>query len=325
MGEVTNNIAMSITLTAMERAEIAALAGKLADTPPQALDDPKWMSAARSTSADLPSRVREIVREYRHDPGPDGLLLIRNLPVEESALRPTPTVPESVERVATAAAAVQVLIAQELGEVCAYRAEKTGALVQNVVPVPGQEDMQGNAGSVMLEMHVENAFHELRPDYISLLCLRNDHDNKAALRTACIRRALRLVPDSSRELLHEPRYHTDAPASFGGRANGGSPHPVLNGDREDPNVRVDFVSTQPDDEEAARAMADLSRAVADVTIAVVLQPGTLVFADNRLALHGRTAFRPRYDGRDRWLHRVFVQMDGRRSRVSREANGHVLT
>jgi L-asparagine oxygenase len=36
------------------------------------------------------------------------------------------------------------------------------------------------------------------------------------------------------------------------------------------------------------------------------------------------AFTPRYDGADRWLHRVFVHLDGRRSRPHRPGNGSVL-
>jgi L-asparagine oxygenase len=41
-------------------------------------------------------------------------------------------------------------------------------------------------------------------------------------------------------------------------------------------------------------------------------------------VHGRVAFTPRYDGYDRWLHRVFVHLDHRRSRPARPANGAVL-
>ena len=46
--------------------------------------------------------------------------------------------------------------------------------------------------------------------------------------------------------------------------------------------------------------------------------------DNRVTVHGRTAFRPRYDGRDRWLQRTFVAADLRRSREYRPGDGYVL-
>lgn len=55
--------------------------------------------------------------------------------------------------------ALQVrLVACGLGDLAAYRAEKSGALVQDVVPVPGRERFSGNAGSALLTFHNENAF-----------------------------------------------------------------------------------------------------------------------------------------------------------------------
>ncbi|MEV7899952.1 clavaminate synthase, partial [Streptomyces cyaneofuscatus] len=40
---------------------------------------------------------------------------------------------------------------------------------------------------------------------------------------------------------------------------------------------------------------------------------------------GRTPFTPRYDGNDRWLHRVFIHTDSRRSRARRSGGGHVVS
>ncbi|MBY8851239.1 hypothetical protein K7G98_24000, partial [Saccharothrix sp. MB29] len=126
------------------------------------------------------------------------MLLVRGLPVDPARLPPTPARPGSVQRTATVPASSAVLVALHLGEPMAFREEKSGALVQDVVPVPGMEETQGNAGSVPLTMHVENAFHPDRPDYVGLLCLRNDHDNVAGLRVASVRRALRLLPERER-------------------------------------------------------------------------------------------------------------------------------
>lgn len=54
------------------------------------------------------------------------------------------------------------------------------------------------------------------------------------------------------------------------------------------------------------------------------EPGNLVFVDNRIVLHGRAPYPPRYDGRDRWLQRIFVHLDNRWSRAFRPGNGPVL-
>ncbi len=316
---------MAITLTDAERRELRALAERLAGTEPRLIDDAGWITAARALAIRLPERLRLTLREYRHDPGGRGVLLVRNLPFEEAELPPTPSVPESVESAATIPAAVQVLISLQLGEIGAFRSEKGGALVQNVVPVPGLETFQGNAGSTVLEMHVENAFHANRPDFVGLMCLRNDHRDQARLRTACIRPALDLIDDKTDRLLHEPRFVTEPPPSFGGRDEAAEPHAVLTGDRVDPDVRVDFTSTHPLDDEAAGAMERLQHAFAEVAEELLLQQGDLALVDNRLALHGRSSFVPRYDGRDRWLHRTFIHLDARRTRARRPDGGHVLT
>jgi L-asparagine oxygenase len=314
---------LSITLTEGERKDLEFVAARAAATPPRLVDDPGWIATARALSCRLPPRLSEELRRFRHDPGSDGLVLLRNLPVGDS-LRATPSTPGSVERTATRAAAVQVLITLDLGEVVAFRNEKAGALVQNVVPVPAHEQQQSNAGSTRLEMHVENAFHAHRPDLVALLCLRNDHEDRAGLRIASIRRAAVLLPDEVRRVLARPRFRTEPPPSFG-RADGAAPaHAVLTGAREDPDVRVDFSATCPLDDDAAYAMEALREAFEQVARTVVLSPGDLALVDNRLAIHGRTAFTPRYDGNDRWLYRTFIHLNHRASRASRDGNGSIL-
>jgi L-asparagine oxygenase len=93
---------------------------------------------------------------------------------------------------------------------------------------------------------------------------------------------------------------------------------------DDPDLRVDFNATKPLDERAADALSRLRTTMMDAATSLVLAPGELVFVDNRLVAHGRTDFEPRYDGKDRWLHRTFVHLDHRRSRAHRADNGSVL-
>ena len=54
-------------------------------------------------------------------------------------------------------------------------------------------------------------------------------------------------------------------------------------------------------------------------------PGDLAILDNRVTVHGRTPFRPRYDGADRWVQRTFVIADLRRSGDHRARDGYVIT
>lgn len=121
-----------------------------------------------------------------------------------------------MQRTASPAAAAMAAVMLQLGEVIAYRSEKSGALVQDVVPVPGRERQQSNAGSVRLQLHTENAFHHHRPDYVGLLCVREDPTGDARLCTASIRRALPMLSRDARQALSEQRFMTEPPPSFGG-------------------------------------------------------------------------------------------------------------
>jgi L-asparagine oxygenase len=314
---------LGLELTSDERSDLAALVARLSDTAPHLVDDAGWQAEARLTSCHIPPRLRAAMRAFRHDAGVDGMLTITNLPIVPGSLPPTPNQPDSVERAATAPAATAMLLGQQLGEVIAYRDEKHGALVQNVVPVATLAKSQSNGGSVPLELHTENAFHPNRPDYIGLLCLRPADQDQVGTQVAAIRNALPLLGDADQAILREPRFVTAAPPSFHSADRSGA-RPVLTGHSDDPDICVDFHATTPVDDAAARALTNLRTALDEVRSDLVLRPGDMVFLDNRLVVHGRVAFSPRYDGNDRWLHRVFVHLDNRRTRARRAGNGSVL-
>ncbi|GGS29722.1 L-asparagine oxygenase [Streptomyces nojiriensis] len=291
------------------------------------VDSAEWVARARDAWEDLPLPLRREVRRFRRHSGPHGTLVIGGLPVDQAALPPTPTVPGSVQRRATISAAVLTMVACGLGEPLAYLAEKSGALVQDVVPVPGQETFHGNAGSVPLSFHTENGFHPHPPDYVVFLCLRADHDRRAGMRIAGIRQALPHLTLASRQTLFEPEFITTPPPSFSPDAAsepGRKPRAVLSGAVEDPDIRMAQLVTAPLTPRAAAALTEFGRACEASARTLRLTPGDLVVIDNRVTVHGRTAFHPRYDGADRWLQRTYVTTDLRRSRDHRPHDGHVL-
>ncbi|XVQ85640.1 TauD/TfdA family dioxygenase [Microbispora siamensis] len=313
----------NVRLSPEDARQMGAVAARVAAATPELVDRPEWVAAARHAWDELPLLLRHTVRAFRRDSGPRGVLLLRGLPVDPSELGPTPMVDGSVQRTATVPAALLVALACGLGDPSAFAAEKTGALVQDVVPVPGREEFQGNSGSVLLSFHTENAFHPHRPDFVMLLCLRGDPEGVAGLRTACVRTVLPLLTARTREVLGDARFVTAAPPSFQCET-ATPPHAVLSGADDDPDIRVDLAATEPLDAEAADALAELAELFDRTALTSRLRPGDLVIVDNRITVHGRTAFHPRYDGRDRWLQRTFVSTDLRRSRPWRPSDGYVL-
>jgi len=307
-----------------DTAALESVARRLITTASGDIDDGKWVDAARSGWEDVPAALRRTIHDFRRHSGPDGHLLLRGLPVPVDELPETPSVSGSVQLEASVPAGLLVTMACGLGEPFAFLAEKSGALVQDVVPVPGNESFQGNEGSVKLTFHNENAFHEHRPDYVLLLCLRQDHEGVAGLRTACIRSVLPYLDPVTLRALFAEEFVTSPPPSFGTAGCSTRPHPVLSGASDDPDLRVDFAATQPLTAHAASALRRLEELFELTAATVLLRPGDMAIVDNRVAVHGRTAFQPHYDGRDRWLQRTFVSVDLRRCRALRPDDGHVL-
>ncbi|MFE0985674.1 TauD/TfdA family dioxygenase [Streptomyces rochei] len=313
-----------VTLNQSDAELVEEIAWKLATQATGRPDDAEWVEAARNAWHEWPATLRKKLSEFRRDSGPDGSMLLRGLPVDSMGLPPTPAVNGSVQREPSLGAAVLLTVACGLGDPGAFRPEKNGALVQDVVPVPGMEEFQGNAGSTLLTFHNENAFHDHRPDFVMLLCLRADHTGRAGLRTACIRRVLPLLSDRTVDALWAPEFITAPPPSFNLSGPGEAAGPVLLGDPSDPDLRVDLAATEPVTERAAEALRELQDRFDATATTHRLVPGELAIVDNRVTVHGRTEFTPRYDGTDRWLQRTFVLTDLRRSRALRPADGYVL-
>ncbi|MEJ8642526.1 TauD/TfdA family dioxygenase [Streptomyces sp. MS1.HAVA.3] len=151
--------------------------------------------------------------------------------------------------------------------------------------------------------------HPLRPDFLGLLCLRQDHDGIAATRVASVREAEALLTEEQRQVLRSPRFQSAYPTSFarnipGPRPTAG-PHPVLFGREGQSFMRFNSHNTTAADAEGKAALEALSAALETVCRDIVLDRGDLVLVDNHIAAHGRSSFTPRYDGADRWLRRCY--------------------
>jgi alpha-ketoglutarate-dependent taurine dioxygenase len=72
-----------------------------------------------------------------------------------------------------------------------------------------------------------------------------------------------------------------------------------------------------DDVEASEALARFERIVDQKIGGVALQPGDIIFLDNFKVVHGRKPFKAYFNGKDRWLKRLNITRDLRKSRDSR--------
>jgi L-asparagine oxygenase len=288
----------------------------------------QFATEAQIRAALLSEPVRRALLHFRRHGSPIGGLLIRDVPTG-----PIPETPSRADQgvgIGLQAAAAMSMIAGALGDQYGFRAELGGNIIQDVLPVAGAEKTQRSVSSdVRLKDHVEMAFADHRSDYVGLLCVRPDHERVAGTTLSSVERLLPQLDITTVQTLREPRYKTTVDESF--LIGGGFGHPiwigpiaVLTDSIERPRLRADFAETEGTDSDAQEALERLRDAVAAAAVTILLEEGDLLLIDNHRAFHGRTSFRARGDGLDRWLLRTFVTKDLSRSEAVRPSDGRIV-
>jgi hypothetical protein len=266
---------------------------------------------------EMPRRLRVFLNAFRLTE-PSGVCLISGYPVDDARVGMTPPHwRKKPDRPYTMEMEFFLnLCGALLGDTIAWSHQRDGLICQDLVPMEGHANkMIGTGSELELVWHTEDASYPYRGDYIGLMCLRN---LDAVPTTFALIDEVPLDLDKV-EVLFEPRF-VFRPDPSHPTDNGGEKAPVLFGDPRSPYVRFDpYCMDRPDTEEARSAMDYLSRAIDEKLTDVALRPGECLFIDNYKAVHGRSSFRARFDGTDRWLKRINVARDLRKSRAVRKA------
>ncbi|EMF00645.1 TauD/TfdA family dioxygenase [Streptomyces mobaraensis NBRC 13819 = DSM 40847] len=329
----------TVALTGEESAEVDDLLRTLADVPVDSTVG--LLHRTRLAAQELPLRIRAELTGMRLYDSPRALV-VTGFGVDDERIGPTPAARPAPDPERTRDLELLLLLhAALLGEAFGWATQQNGRLVHDVLPVPGEETAQmGSSSETELLWHTEDAFHPLRCDYVGLLCLRN---HQRAATTVGWPDLSRLTTED-RAVLLEPRYlirpdtsHTPAQNATGTRSaerfaaiaemdDAPGRVAVLFGDPEDPYLRIDpaYMSPAPGDAAARRAYDTVTALIEDELRHVVLDAGSLLLVDNYQAVHGRKPFAAAYDGRDRWLKRVNITRDLRRSRSARRSATSLL-
>jgi L-asparagine oxygenase len=331
-----------LELTPGEARATAGLAQELARRFPAA-DDEELLDELPLLAAGLPARPRRFLRRFGLGELPGSCTIAGHL-VDEARIGPTPAhwkdeqrphgeLPEEI---------LLLLYAALLGEPFGWATQQNGHLVNDVCPVREYEDqLLGTGSKVALTLHTEDAFHPCRADYIGLASLRNPQGVPILVAEADPARLperdvdvlfgarFSLIPDRS----HLPENNSVAKTGDLARfenlerlVSERAPVAILSGARAEPALRFDatHMTPVPGDPDAARAYAALYAQLRDVTAPCPLRPGDVTFLDNHRVVHGRSTFGARYDGTDRWLKRINVTRDLRRSREYRRSRSNRL-
>lgn len=251
-----------------------------------------------------------VVKKLVNGEAPSGAILFKGLRINQDEMGPTPAGwepdPRNENRDPMVEAAL-LAFATVAGFVFSFARQHGGALIQNVVPVPGHEyEATGTSSRSLLDWHTEDPFDDAHAEFIGLLCVRGNENAKTALMPMS---SVELAPEDI-AILRQPRFMHGIDKSSGGngRPEDGVRGPVISGDDDDLLVRIDMdcAAAVEGDEEAAEALARFHEASNKAGIYVTLEAGDVLIWDNRRVMHARTSFEPRYDGTDRWLKRVSI-------------------
>jgi L-asparagine oxygenase len=325
----------AVSVYELDRDEIGALeaaGAKLKARRDLRADPERWALEAHVLFAEIPEPLRRRIGHFARFGTRSGALLVRGLPT--GFVPPTPQHASDTIGLRVDAAAAYSIVVAGLGEQIGYQPEREGQLLHNVLAEREDAREQSSTSSdVDLLMHVELAFSDFRPDFVCLLCLRQDNDGVAGTTVSPVQSILARLPDRAITVLRQQRFHAKVDTSFltpdqrAANVKICIPVRALEGPKGCLVPRVDLgeIEAMPADTQAMDAIELFGAAVNAVRQELRLEPGDLLIVDNMRALHGRTRYAPRYDGADRWLLRSWVVRDLRRSESVRPDDGRVIS
>lgn len=282
----------------------------------------------------LPLDLKDFLIAFKYKEEEEGVCVVKGYKVDEEKIEQTPKHwrDEGAERRTKEESLFLMLCASLLGDPIAWSSQQEGALIHNIVPIKGDEYKQvGSSTLTDLWWHTEEAFHPYRCDYIGLFCLRN---NEKASTTYAGVNSISLADQDKKalfcsdftiypDLTHLSLDHQSNKQMVQCQVIEPTKVPVLFGDFDSPYLCIDPFYMQRENLpiEAETALKNIILEINRNLKSAVLEQGDLLFIDNYRAVHGRAAFAADFGGTGRWLKRVNVVRDLRKSRSMRSSAG----
>jgi len=295
---------------------------------------------SKECSKEIPPRIQQILQIFSQSGSDTGFLLFIPPTTTQNTTNPITPIPDTPQTnnqkigETTTLAKIQSILIHATGEMISYEAEGYGRLFQDVIPVKSMEQDQTSIGSSKeLEIHTEQAFSKLRPDILSLACLRSDP--QAYTYVLPVQKILDSTTQEEQHLLQQPLWKTGVDLSF--KINGHEflegdlrgPLPILTHNRNNQNTHLVFdqdlmQGTTPQSQQIITKIVDIYY---QHRFAHNLLPGEIILIDNQRSVHGRSPFYPKYDGKDRFLTRCFATTpeNYQKSEYARKNNGRMVS
>jgi L-asparagine oxygenase len=279
------------------------------------LEIDRFLIEAHLFSHELPARIRRVFYEFKLTEFSEGIC-IRNNPINLERVGRTPlSLPSGIPPKIIEEDVLHLLYGSLLGEIFGWSNHQGGHVINDVMPVWANRDTNNSSGSNhSLGLHTEDASHASTGDYFGLMCLRNPERVPTMISSID---DVRLDP-KMKSILFEPRFivKSNGSISAGISSKNHELTPILFGHPKSPYMRISTTGSYAveGDHRAREALDALVTQLQQNAIELVLEPGDCCYLDNFKTAHGRQAYSPRYDGTDRWLKRIVIVNDLRKSR-----------
>lgn len=275
-----------------------------------------FLEQAGLFAQELPRRIREVFYRFKRTER-EVALHVAGSPVLMHGIDPTPTRYVEMEpgfRI-NEAQILHGLYSSLLGEPIGYVSQRAGSIYNSIIPLPDLADVPNSSSGSKHDFgfHIEDAFHPTRPDYLGLVCMRNDEGAGTTLSSI---EGIDNLTTEEWEVLWEPRYrigHNPIHETSGIIEE--EQQSIFFGHREAPYFRVNFAALKIDELSGIErsAVEKLHEFLQRNKVTLVLGSGEFVYIDNYRCAHARDAYSPLPAGRSRWLSRLCVTNDLRKS------------
>ena len=337
----------SLVLTPQEITEIKSLLSTIT-LEYSSVEDINFLNKATLFAQELPRRIRETLNDFRLVEKNLSACIISGYPINDSKIGKTPMHWDSkTDKMHTLEEQILlVLYSSLLGDVFGWSTQQDGYIIHDVFPIQKNENDQIGTGSMQpIWWHTEDAFHPYRADYIGLMCLRNPEHVPTTISDLDVNQ----LSKAQVQILSEPNFiiNLDESHQLKNRSslkeslqgeniddtkskiniNFQEKVSLLFGSNQSPYLRIDpyFMDDIEDNQEIKSAFDELVDIIDKRVKLVTLKPGDICFIDNYRSVHGRKPFKANYDGNDRWLKRINITKDLRKSRsVRSESTSRII-
>lgn len=326
----TQNKIHEILLSEKEISQVNLLVNEIMSEPINE-EEFNFLSRALIYSQELPRRVRELFYDFKLNENYLGLLVKNGNLLLGKEIPPTPQdyiEKEGIKFRVSKSDVIHTLFSCLLGEPIGFKTQRWGHVFNSIIPKKELENVSNSSsGSTYdFKFHSEDGFHPAMADYIGLICLRNIE--KAPTVLSSLQGVY--IPDAIKRVLFEENFFI---TSNGIHEN--VDEKILNqkksllfGNYDDPYLRINANLIKLEDYSGMEKEA--IEFVLDVLdrnkIEIILETGNCLYIDNFKTVHKRDSFKPNYGNEARWLTRIVMANDLRKTRnVRNEVNSRIIT